>query len=113
MTPAACACLSVVSIHPCQGSTHRRTPLLELVQRQPEARDKGVEKVPDFWEPQGVDAGAERLLRFRELRIASPALLQTLEVGTQLIRGGDQLTVHAVRLVRHQEALIIGLEDLG
>ena len=47
----------------------------------------------------------------RELRIPGPALLQTLEVGTQLVRGGHQLTVHAVRLVRDQEALIIGLVD--
>ena len=54
---------------------------------------------------------AERLLRLRELRIPGPALLQTLEVGTQLVRGGHQLTVHAVRLVRDQEALIIGLVD--
>ena len=98
---------------PVTGAHAQQGTLLELVQRQPEARDKGVEKVPDFRERQGVDAGAERLLCLRELRIPGPVLLQTLEVGTQLVRGGDQLPVHAVRLVRDQEALIIGLEDLG
>src|SRR5712691_4348970 len=109
MTTASVDCLSAGSIRHCQGCTDSQTPLLQLVQRQPKARDKGVEKVAHFRECQGVDAGSERLLSLRELRIPGSSLLQTLEVGTQLVRGCDQVVVHAVGLVRRKESLIIGL----
>jgi hypothetical protein len=64
-----------VCLRQFQGFADSRARSLKLVQRQPEARDEGVHKVAHFREIKSFDAGSERLLCLRELRITGSDFL--------------------------------------
>src|SRR5256886_2253319 len=86
---------------------------VELVEREPEARDEGLQEVADFREVDPLHARPQGLLGLRELRVAGRGLLETLEVGAQLVRGADELAVGAVRVARPEVRLVVRPERVG
>src|SRR5437867_2504907 len=70
-----------------------RSRSVKLVQSQLETRHERLEEVTHFGEPETFDARPECLLSFREFLIARRGLLQTLEIGTELVGGPDELAM--------------------
>src|SRR5262250_2739687 len=79
--------------------------LLELVQCQPEARHKCLEKISHLGKRKLFDGGPERFFRLGELLIAGGDLFEAFEVGTELVRA-------VVTSIDLYAALISGLKYL-
>src|SRR5262249_55043861 len=89
-----------------------RIVLVELVERELEARHEGLQKVANFGKTQSFHGGPQGLFRLRELLIAGRDFFEALQIGSELVGGGDQLVVNDVRVCRQEERLVISLQSL-
>src|SRR5262249_54695435 len=89
-----------------------RIVLVELVQREPEARHEGLQKVSNLWKSQPFHGGLQGLFRLRELLISRGNFLEALQIGAELVGGGNQLVVNGIRVRGEEEGLVIWLESV-
>src|SRR5436309_7847078 len=86
---------------------------VELVQGEPEARDERLQEVADLREIESLDARPQALLGLGELRVAGSRLLETLEVGADLVSRVQQHAVRVVAGARPEERLVGRLQRVG
>src|SRR5262245_27807038 len=87
-----------------------RIVLVELIEREPEARHEGFQKVSNFRKTQSFHGGLQGLLRLRELLIPGRDFFQALQIGTELVGGGDQLVVNGIRVGWDKARLVVSLQ---
>src|SRR4029434_4480047 len=78
---------------------------VQLVEREAEARDERLQEVADFRQLETLHARPQRLLGLGELGVAGAGLLQTLEIGAELVGGLHQVAVNAIARVGPEERL--------
>src|SRR4029453_6091437 len=86
---------------------------VQLVEREAEARDERLQEVADLRQVEALHARPRRLPGRGELGVAGAGLLQTLEIGAELVGGLHQVAVRAIARVGPEEGLVARLEGLG
>src|SRR5262249_52670165 len=90
----------------CSGS-------VQLVEREVEARDERLQEIADLRQVEILDARPQGFLGLGELRVTGSGLLETLEIGAELVGGLHQVAVHAIARVGPEERLVARPERLG
>src|SRR5215475_11181495 len=90
-----------------------RVALCQLVEGQAEAGHEGREEVAHLREVGALDALAQHLLRLGELAVPGAGLLQTLDVGAELVRGLDELEVGGLARPRREQRPKVGPQLRG
>src|SRR5438093_5999455 len=86
---------------------------VQLVQREPEARDERLQEVADLRKVETLDVRAQGFLGLGELGVAGAGLLEALEVGAELVGRPHQLAVRAVARLGSEEGLVARLQRGG
>src|SRR5213594_1898320 len=86
---------------------------VQLVQREPEARDERLQEVAHLRQVEALDARAQGLLGLGELGVAGAGLLEALKIGAELVGRLHELAVCAVARLGSEEGLVARLQRVG